>query len=90
MHVVGARVFAVEIVSDADDYRYAGSQGLSVELKPYELTPTVAEAACRLVTALGGEIVECCFVIELPELGGRERLEQQGYRVHALVAFDGH
>jgi adenine phosphoribosyltransferase len=53
-------------------------------------TSGTAEAACKLVEGLGGEIVECCFVIELPELGGRRRLEQQGYRVHTLVAFEGH
>jgi adenine phosphoribosyltransferase len=35
-------------------------------------------------------VVECCFVIDLPELGGRRRLEDEGYGVHALVQFAGH
>jgi hypothetical protein len=29
-------------------------------------------------------------VIDLPELGGRRRLQDQGYAVHALVEFPGH
>jgi len=52
VHVVGSCVFGVEIVSDADDYRYARAQGLSVELRPYDLPAPVAEAACRLSAAL--------------------------------------
>jgi adenine phosphoribosyltransferase len=53
-------------------------------------TGGTAEAACRLVEQAGGSVVQCCFVIELPELGGRQRLEQLGYEVHALLAFAGH
>lgn len=52
VHVVGERVFAVEIVSDADDYRYAGSQGRSIELQACPLPDDVAEAACGLSAAL--------------------------------------
>ena len=31
----------------------------------------------------------CAFVIDLPELGGRKRLEAMGIPVHALTEFDG-
>jgi hypothetical protein len=37
----------------------------------------------------GGEVVECCFVIELPELGGRRRVEALGHRLFALCEFEG-
>jgi adenine phosphoribosyltransferase len=48
-----------------------------------------AGAACKLVETMGGKIVECCFVIDLPDLGGRQRLEKQGQKVFALCEFEG-
>ena len=53
-------------------------------------TGGTAEAAARLVEDTGAKVVECCFVIDLPELGGRKRLERLGYAVFALMAFEGH
>ncbi|MFH1210932.1 MAG: adenine phosphoribosyltransferase [archaeon] len=44
-------------------------------------------AACNLIEKLGGEIVECAFVIDLPELGGKEKLAPR--KVFSLVEFDG-
>jgi adenine phosphoribosyltransferase len=53
-------------------------------------TGGTAEAACRLIEHAGGRVVRCCFVVELPELGGRVHLERLGYDVRALLAFEGH
>jgi adenine phosphoribosyltransferase len=53
-------------------------------------TGGTAGAAGQLIEQAGGSVVRCCFVIELPELGGRARLEHLGYEVRALVAFEGH
>ena len=53
-------------------------------------TGGTAEAGIKLVERLGGEILGCAFIIDLPELGGRKLLEKLGYDVHALCAFDGH
>jgi len=39
--------------------------------------------------SMGGTIVECCFVIDLPDLGGRTRLEKEGHKVFALCEFEG-
>jgi adenine phosphoribosyltransferase len=50
-------------------------------------TGGTAEAAMKLVEGAGGRVVECCFVIDLPALGGRARLEALGYAVHALMSF---
>ena len=47
---------------------------------------TVA-AAIKLVEKLGGEVVECAFVVELPELKGREKIENQ--KIYSLVEFEG-
>lgn len=52
-------------------------------------TGGTAEAACKLIQKMGGQIVECCFVIDLPEIGGRTRLENHGHKVFALCEFEG-
>ena len=53
-------------------------------------TGGTAEAAITLIKKCGGNIVECSFVIELPELGGKKRLEERGVSVFSLMEFDGH
>jgi adenine phosphoribosyltransferase len=53
-------------------------------------TGGTAAAAAKLVTRLGGRIAGCSFVIDLPELGGKKRLEDLGYAVYTLVEFEGH
>jgi adenine phosphoribosyltransferase len=52
-------------------------------------TGGTAEAACKLIQNMGGEVVECCFVIDLPDLGGRKKLEAQGHKVFSLCEFEG-
>jgi len=52
-------------------------------------TGGTAEAGIRLIERLGGEVVGACFVVDLPDLGGRRRLEALGIAVHALCAFEG-
>ena len=44
-------------------------------------------AARNLIKKLGGEVVECTFVIELPDLKGREKI--QGENIYSIVAFGG-
>ncbi len=52
-------------------------------------TGGTAEAGVKLIERLGGEVVACSFVIDLPELGGRKRLEAMGLVVDALCEFEG-
>ena len=52
-------------------------------------TGGTAEAAAALIKDLGGKIIECCFVIDLPDIGGRNRLENKGLKVFALCEFEG-
>ena len=52
-------------------------------------TGGTAEAAVKLIEKTGGKIIECCFVIDLPDLGGRKRLEKHGQKVFALCEFEG-
>jgi adenine phosphoribosyltransferase len=52
-------------------------------------TGGTAEATVKLVKKMHGEIVECCFVIDLPDIGGRARLENMGQKVFTLCEFEG-
>ena len=52
-------------------------------------TGGTAEATVRLVQKMKGDIVECCFIIDLPDIGGRRRLENMGQKVFTLCAFEG-
>ena len=48
-------------------------------------TGGTAEAGIKLIERLGGEIVGCAFIIDLPDLGGRNKLEADGHgRARAL------
>jgi adenine phosphoribosyltransferase len=53
-------------------------------------TGGTAEAACRLLTQMGAEIVAACFIIDLPDLGGAKKIEKLGIPVRALMQFEGH
>ncbi len=49
-----------------------------------------ALAAVRLIRRAGAELSGASFVIDLPDLGGAERLRNQGIEVSALLSFPGH
>ena len=52
-------------------------------------TGGTAEAGIKLIERLGGEIMGCAFIVDLPELGGRQKLETMGMDVHVLCEFEG-
>ena len=52
-------------------------------------TGGTALASVDLLRQAGAEIIGCSFVVELPDLGGRKRLEREGVRVLTLVEFEG-
>ena len=52
-------------------------------------TGGTAAAACALIQRMGGNIQACGFVIDLPDLGGRQQLEEQGISVFTLCEFEG-
>jgi 5'-methylthioadenosine phosphorylase len=49
-------------------------------------TGGTAEASCSLIEKLQGEIVECCFVMELPELNGKDKISK--YPFFSLMKFN--
>ena len=52
-------------------------------------TGGTAEAAIRVIERVGGVVEACAFVIELPDLGGRSRLETNGRRILSICSFEG-
>ena len=45
------------------------------------------EAIIKLVEKLGGEVVRICCLIDLPELGGKEKIKD--YKVETVISFEG-
>lgn len=52
-------------------------------------TGGTAEAAVNLIRRAGGTVVGCCFIVDLPDLGGMKRLHDMGLSVMTLCAFEG-
>ena len=51
-------------------------------------TGGTALAACDLIEELGGKIIETGFIVDLPFLGGCQKLKERGYQVRSLVTYD--
>ncbi len=75
------------IVEIHDDAIEAGEKVLVVD--DLLATGGTAAAGISLIERLGGEIMSCAFIIDLPDLGGRKVLEDMGMDVHALCAYEG-
>ncbi|MFN4203792.1 MAG: adenine phosphoribosyltransferase [Tabrizicola sp.] len=75
------------VVEVHDDAMQPGEKVLLVD--DLLATGGTAEAGIRLIERLGAEVVGCAFVVDLPDLGGRRKLEAMGMYVHALCEFEG-
>ena len=52
-------------------------------------TGGTAAATIQLIRAAGGEVMGSAFVVDLPDLGGRKRIEKLGVEVLTLCEFEG-
>ena len=52
-------------------------------------TGGTVEAAVKLIQKMKGEVLECCFIIDLPDIGGSRKLESMGQNVFSLCEFEG-
>ena len=52
-------------------------------------TGGTVEAAVKLVQKMKGEVLECCFIIDLPDIGGSRKLESMGQNIFSLCEFEG-
>jgi adenine phosphoribosyltransferase len=53
-------------------------------------TGGTAEGAVKLLRQMGAEVLAACFVIDLPELGGADKLRKMNVPVRTLISFEGH
>jgi adenine phosphoribosyltransferase len=53
-------------------------------------TGGTAAGAVQLLKQMGAEVVAACFVIDLPDLGGSQKIRDLGVPVRTLIAFEGH
>jgi adenine phosphoribosyltransferase len=49
-----------------------------------------AEGAVKLLRQMGAEVLAACFIIDLPELGGADKIRNLDVPVRTLVSFEGH
>ena len=75
------------IVEIHDDAIEAGERILLVD--DLLATGGTAEAGIKLIERLGGDIIGCSFIVDLPELGGRKKLQSMNMDVQVLCEFDG-
>ena len=52
-------------------------------------TGGTAEGAVKLLRKIGAEVVAACFIIDLPDLGGRKKLEALDVDVRTLISYEG-
>ncbi|KGF68008.1 adenine phosphoribosyltransferase [Hoeflea sp. BAL378] len=78
-------------VDEMEMHRDAITEGESVILVDDLIaTGGTAEGAVKLLRQMGANIVAACFVIDLPDLGGRAKLEALGVQVRTLISYEGH
>jgi adenine phosphoribosyltransferase len=53
-------------------------------------TGGTAEGAVKLLRRMGAEVLAACFIIDLPELGGADKLRGLDVPVRTLISFEGH
>ena len=52
-------------------------------------TGGTASAAAKLIRQMGGELEAACFIVDLPALGGADKLRALDVAVRTLIAFEG-
>ncbi|WP_339388012.1 adenine phosphoribosyltransferase [Vibrio caribbeanicus] len=53
-------------------------------------TGGTVEATVKLIRQLGGDVEHAAFVINLPDIGGEQRLKSLGIDVYSICEFEGH
>ncbi|HED31153.1 MAG TPA: adenine phosphoribosyltransferase [Prosthecochloris aestuarii] len=52
-------------------------------------TGGTAMAGAALVEKVGGTVTDMAFIVNLPDIGGQKKLEDNGYRLFCLTEFEG-
>ncbi len=79
--------YGVDVIEIHEDCIAKGERVLLVD--DLIATGGTAEAAVKLLRKLDADIVAAVFVIDLPDLKGRKRVEALGVECHTLIEFEG-
>ena len=79
--------YGVDVIEIHEDGLTKGARVLLVD--DLIATGGTAEAAVKLLRKLDADIVAAAFVIDLPDLKGRKRVEALGVDCHTLIEFEG-
>src|SRR6201981_1160745 len=71
-----------------EDAVESGDRGIVVD--DLIATGGTAEGAVKLLRQLGAQVLACCFIIDLPDLGGAAKLRQPAVPTRTLISFAGH
>ena len=78
-------------IDEMEIHEDAVERGERVVLVDYLIaTGGTAEGAVKLLRNMGAQVLAACFIIDLPDLGGAERLRKLDVPVRTLVSFEGH
>jgi len=80
--------YGVDIIEMHEDAIGKGERILIVD--DLIATGGTAEGAVKLLRQMGAQVVAACFVIDLPDLGGAEKLRKLEVPVRTLITFEGH
>ena len=83
-----SRVYGLDEIEMHEDALVKGERVILVD--DLVATGGTAEAAVKLLKQIGAEVLAACFIIDLPELGGAEKIRKLGVPVRTLVSFEGH
>lgn len=80
--------YGADTIEIHDDVLHAGHRVLLCD--DLIATGGTAVAAVQLIRRTGAGLADACFVIDLFDLGGADRLRDLGVEVTSLIAFEGH
>lgn len=84
--------YALEYGTDTlevDPESFADGESVAV-IDDLIATGGTALAAVQLLRKAGAKVQHALFVIDLPDLGGADRLRESGLEVESLISFKGH
>jgi adenine phosphoribosyltransferase len=80
--------YGVDEMEMHDDAIAAGERVVLVD--DLIATGGTAEGAVKLLRNIGAEVLAACFIIDLPALGGADKLRKLDVPVRTLISFEGH
>jgi adenine phosphoribosyltransferase len=80
--------YGIDEMEMHEDAVLAGERVLLVD--DLVATGGTAQAAVKLLQQIGANVLAACFIIDLPDLGGAEKIRQLGVAVRTLISFEGH